>query len=141
GLSASDAVADDAGLTIAIPRLGFRICYHEEAVAWTEAPETPGQLIRERFRWTFGTLQSVWKHGDTLFRPRYGTLGFIALPNILLFQLILPLVSPVIDLLFLGSVAMWGMQKLHVSWFPQLRSDDGDLLRSVLFFVGFLLID
>jgi len=137
----ADTVAEDADLTIAIRRLGFRICYDEEAVAWTEAPETPGQLIRQRFRWTFGTLQSVWKHGDTLFRPKYGTLGFIALPNILLFQLILPLVSPVIDLLFLGSVAMWGMQKLHVSWFPQLRSDDGDLLRSVLFFAGFLLID
>src|SRR5260221_9823656 len=38
--------------------------------SWTEAPETPGQLIRQRFRWTFGTLQSFWKHGDTLFRPK-----------------------------------------------------------------------
>jgi cellulose synthase/poly-beta-1,6-N-acetylglucosamine synthase-like glycosyltransferase/peptidoglycan/xylan/chitin deacetylase (PgdA/CDA1 family)/spore germination protein YaaH len=137
----ADTVAEDADLTIAIRRLGWRICYDEEAIAWTEAPETPGQLIRQRFRWTFGTLQSVWKHGDTLFRPKYGTLGFIALPNILLFQLILPLVSPVIDLLFLGSVAMWAMQRLHVSWFPQLHSDNGDILRSVLFFAAFLLID
>jgi cellulose synthase/poly-beta-1,6-N-acetylglucosamine synthase-like glycosyltransferase/peptidoglycan/xylan/chitin deacetylase (PgdA/CDA1 family) len=137
----ADTVAEDADLTIAIRRRGWRICYDEEAIAWTEAPETPGQLIRQRFRWTFGTLQSVWKHGDTLFRPKYGTLGFIALPNILLFQLILPLVSPIIDLLFLGSLAMWGIEKLHLSWFPQLHSDDGDLLRSVLFFAAFLLID
>ena len=140
GISA-DTVAEDADLTIAIRRLGWRISYDAEAIAWTEAPETPGQLIRQRFRWTFGTLQSVWKHADTLFRPRYGTLGFVALPNILLFQLILPLVSPVIDLLFLGSVAIWGLEKLHFSWLPQLHSDNGDILRSVLFFLGFLLID
>jgi cellulose synthase/poly-beta-1,6-N-acetylglucosamine synthase-like glycosyltransferase len=137
----ADTVAEDADLTIAIRRLGWRISYDEESIAWTDAPETPGQLIRQRFRWTFGTLQSVWKHKDALFRPKYGTLGFIALPNILLFQLILPLVSPIIDLLFLGSVAIWGLEKLHLSWLPQLHSDTGDLLGSILFFLAFLLID
>ena len=71
----SDTVAEDADLTIAIRRLGWRISYDEEAIAWTEAPETPGALIRQRFRWTFGTLQSFWKHRDTLLRPKYGTLG------------------------------------------------------------------
>jgi cellulose synthase/poly-beta-1,6-N-acetylglucosamine synthase-like glycosyltransferase/spore germination protein YaaH/peptidoglycan/xylan/chitin deacetylase (PgdA/CDA1 family) len=140
GISA-DTVAEDADLTIAIRRLGWRISYDEESIAWTDAPETPGQLIRQRFRWTFGTLQSVWKHKDALFRPKYGTLGFIALPNILLFQLILPLVSPIIDLLFLGSVAIWGLERMHLSWLPQLHSDTGDLLGSILFFLAFLLID
>jgi cellulose synthase/poly-beta-1,6-N-acetylglucosamine synthase-like glycosyltransferase len=71
----ADTVAEDADLTIAIRRLGWRISYDEEAIAWTEAPETPGVLIRQRFRWTFGTLQAFWKHKDTLFRPKYGTLG------------------------------------------------------------------
>ena len=85
----SDTVAEDADLTIAIRRLGWRISYDEEAIAWTEAPETPGALIRQRFRWTFGTLQSFWKHRDTLLRPKYGTLGWIALPNIFVFQLVL----------------------------------------------------
>src|SRR5712675_1321086 len=95
----ADTVAEDADLTIAIRRLGWHIDYEEEAIAWTEAPETPGVLIRQRFRWTFGTLQSFWKHSGTLFRPKYGTLGLIALPNIFVFQLLLPLISPVIDLL------------------------------------------
>ncbi|HEV8076400.1 MAG TPA: glycosyltransferase, partial [Candidatus Acidoferrum sp.] len=81
----ADTVAEDADLTIAIRRLGWRVTYDEEAIAWTEAPETPGQLIRQRFRWTFGTLQSFWKHSDTLFRPKYGTLGWVALPNIFVF--------------------------------------------------------
>ena len=97
-------MAEDADLTIAIRRLGWRVSYDEEAIAWTEAPETAGALIRQRFRWTFGTLQSFWKHRDTLLRPKYGTLGWIALPNIFVFQLALPLISPIIDLMFLGSL-------------------------------------
>ncbi len=108
----SDTVAEDTDLTIAIRRNGWRIVYDEDAIGWTEAPETAEALIRQRFRWTFGTLQSFWKHRDTLGRPRYGTLGWVALPNIFLFQLMLPLVSPVIDLLFhefsrsVGAVAV-----------------------------------
>jgi peptidoglycan-N-acetylglucosamine deacetylase len=137
----ADTVAEDADLTIAIRRQGWRIGYDEDAIAWTEAPETAGALIRQRFRWTFGTLQSFWKHRDTLFRPKYGTLGFISLPNIFLFQIVLPLVSPIIDLLFLGSVTFWAMQKLHVSWIFQIHSTTEDLMRSVFFFIAFLLID
>lgn len=137
----ADTVAEDADLTIGIRRLGWRISYDEEAIAWTEAPETPSQLIRQRFRWTFGTLQSFWKHSSTLFRPKYGTLGWIALPNIFVFQLALPLISPLIDLLFLWSVALWGLEKLQLSWLPTIHATTGDLMRSVFFFIGFLLID
>jgi cellulose synthase/poly-beta-1,6-N-acetylglucosamine synthase-like glycosyltransferase/peptidoglycan/xylan/chitin deacetylase (PgdA/CDA1 family)/spore germination protein YaaH len=137
----ADTVAEDADLTIAIRRLGWRIGYDEEAIAWTEAPETAGVLIRQRFRWTFGTLQTFWKHKDTLFRPKFGTLGWIALPNIFLFQVVLPLISPVIDLLFLGAVGLWALEKLRFPWIPQIHSSNEDLLRSVLFFMGFLLID
>jgi len=137
----ADTVAEDADLTIAIRRLGWRIGYDEEAIAWTEAPETPGALIRQRFRWTFGTLQSFWKHRGTLFQPKYGTLGWIALPNIFVFQLVLPLISPIIDLMFLGSIAAWGLMRLKLSWLPQLNWGTADLERSVLFFLGFLIID
>ena len=137
----ADTVAEDADLTVAIRRLGWRVSYEERAIAWTEAPITAGSLIRQRFRWTFGTLQSFWKHRDTLFRPKYGTLGWIALPNIFVFQLALPLISPIIDLMFLGSILMWGLMQLHVSWVPQQLFDTANLQRSVLFFLGFLLID
>jgi peptidoglycan-N-acetylglucosamine deacetylase len=136
----ADTVAEDADLTIAIRRLGWRVSYDEEAVAWTEAPETAGQLIRQRFRWTFGTLQSFWKHGDTLLRPKYGTLGWIALPNIFVFQLILPLISPVIDLMFFGSLLLWGLAQFRVTRLPQLWTS-ADVEKSLLFFLGFLLID
>jgi cellulose synthase/poly-beta-1,6-N-acetylglucosamine synthase-like glycosyltransferase/peptidoglycan/xylan/chitin deacetylase (PgdA/CDA1 family)/spore germination protein YaaH len=135
----ADTVAEDADLTIAIRRLGWRIGYDEDAIAWTEAPETAGALIRQRFRWTFGTLQSFWKHSDTLFRPKYGTLGWVALPNIFVFQLALPLISPVIDLMFFGSLILWALGQ-KVAHLPQIWTT-ADVERSVFFFIGFLLID
>jgi cellulose synthase/poly-beta-1,6-N-acetylglucosamine synthase-like glycosyltransferase/peptidoglycan/xylan/chitin deacetylase (PgdA/CDA1 family) len=138
----ADTVAEDADLTIAIRRAGWHVDYDEYAIGWTEAPETARFLIRQRFRWTFGTLQSIWKHGNTLFRPKYGTLGWIALPNIFVFQLVLPLISPIIDLVFLGSAIMWAVTEYHLFHVPLVSmTRTADLQRSVLFFLGFLLID
>ncbi len=108
-----DTVAEDTDLTLTIRRNGWKILYDENAIGRTEVPETVEALIRQRFRWTFGTLQAVWKHRDTAGKPRYGTLGWIAIPNIFLFQIILPLVSPVIDFLFLLSLALWGSAQLR----------------------------
>ena len=107
-------------LTITIRRSGWKILYDEDAIGRTEVPETAEALIRQRFRWTFGTIQAVWKHRDTLGKTRYGTLGLIALPNIFLFQILLPLVSPVIDLLFLVSLVLWGLAQLQFPSLPQL---------------------
>jgi cellulose synthase/poly-beta-1,6-N-acetylglucosamine synthase-like glycosyltransferase len=139
----TDTVAEDTDLTLAIRRRGWRILYDETAIGHTQAPETPDALLRQRFRWTFGTLQAVWKHRDTLGRPRYGTLGWIALPNIFIFQILLPLFSPAIDLLFLGSLVLWGLAQIHVSRIGELGQlwTAEDVERSLIFFVGFMLID
>jgi len=86
-------------------------------------------LIRQRFRWTFGTLQSFWKHSSTLFRAKYGALGWVALPNIFVFQIALPLISPVIDLLFLGSLLLWVCAVTHHA--DPAPVDTADVQRSV----------
>jgi cellulose synthase/poly-beta-1,6-N-acetylglucosamine synthase-like glycosyltransferase/spore germination protein YaaH/peptidoglycan/xylan/chitin deacetylase (PgdA/CDA1 family) len=139
GFSA-DTVAEDTDLTITIRRAGWKIYYEEEAIGWTDAPETASALVRQRFRWTFGTLQAFWKHRDTLGRVKYGTLGWIALPNMFLFQLLLPLFSPMIDLLFLGSLILWGLSQFHFTHLPQFWTA-ADVQRSLVFFIGFMLID
>ena len=135
-----DTVAEDTDLTLTIRRNGWKILYDEDAVGRTEVPETVEALIRQRFRWTFGTLQAVWKHRDAVGKPRYGTLGWIAIPNIFLFQIVLPLVSPVIDLLFLLSIALWGLAQLRIASIPQLWTLQ-DVERSLIFFAAFMLID
>ncbi len=135
-----ETVAEDTDLTLTIRRNGWKILYDEDAIGRTEVPDTVETLIRQRFRWTFGTLQAVWKHRDVTGKPRYGTLGWIAIPNIFLFQIILPLVSPVIDLLFLLSIVLWGLGQLRIAQLPQLWTLQ-DVERSLIFFAMFMVID
>jgi cellulose synthase/poly-beta-1,6-N-acetylglucosamine synthase-like glycosyltransferase/peptidoglycan/xylan/chitin deacetylase (PgdA/CDA1 family) len=135
-----DTVAEDTDLTLTIRRSGWKILYDEDAIGRTEVPDTAEALIKQRFRWTFGTLQAVWKHRDTLGRKKYGSLGLIALPNVFLFQIMLPLISPVIDLLFALSVVLWGLAQLRITRLPQLWTAQ-DVERSLIFFAAFMLID
>ena len=108
-----DTLAEDQDATIELRKRGWRIGYAEHAVAWTEAPDSFATLLKQRFRWSFGTLQCAWKHRDTLFRSKYGTLGTIAMPNTLLFQLFFTAISPLADLIFVGSVLSVGLTYLE----------------------------
>jgi cellulose synthase/poly-beta-1,6-N-acetylglucosamine synthase-like glycosyltransferase len=98
-----DTLAEDADLTMRIVRLGYRVVYEANALAYTEAPQTFGAFVKQRFRWMYGTLQASWKHRRLLLRPSGGTLGFIALPNVIVFQIFFPLISPVMDFTMLWN--------------------------------------
>jgi cellulose synthase/poly-beta-1,6-N-acetylglucosamine synthase-like glycosyltransferase len=95
-----DTLAEDTDLTLAIGRTGRRVVYADDARAWTEAPATLGSLWRQRYRWSYGTMQAVWKHKRALLTrdPRQKRIGRRALPYIFFFQILLPTVAPLIDL-------------------------------------------
>ncbi len=101
-----ETLAEDTDLTLAIHKTGYRVEYQPQAIAYTEAPETFSALASQRFRWAYGTLQCVFKHADILFNPRYKALGFLSLPGILFFQIVLVAFSPAIDVLFIESMIM-----------------------------------
>ncbi|MCX8011578.1 MAG: glycosyltransferase family 2 protein, partial [Desulfobacterota bacterium] len=100
----SDPLAEDTDLTLRMHRARFRIKYAPRAIAWTEAPETISAFIRQRKRWSFGTLQCLWKHRDLLFHPTYWALGFFSLPSIWFCQLFLVAFTPVLDLILIASL-------------------------------------
>jgi cellulose synthase/poly-beta-1,6-N-acetylglucosamine synthase-like glycosyltransferase/peptidoglycan/xylan/chitin deacetylase (PgdA/CDA1 family)/spore germination protein YaaH len=109
-------LAEDADLTMALARRGYRIEYAPRAVAYTEAPQTLGGLNRQRSRWAFGMLQCLWKHRRATFSPRAGALGFVAIPGMWMVQLLLPLVAPTIDLtLVLSPFLAWAPQVVAVT--------------------------
>jgi peptidoglycan-N-acetylglucosamine deacetylase len=110
----SDTLAEDQDLTLKVRKLGYRVEYAEDAIAWTEAPDTVRALARQRFRWAFGTFQCMWKHRDALFRPRFGALGFVAMPNVWIYQVLFPLLSPLIDLLFVWGLISTLLEKLSL---------------------------
>ncbi|MFF3767795.1 bifunctional polysaccharide deacetylase/glycosyltransferase family 2 protein [Streptomyces sp. NPDC001922] len=98
GMSA-DTLAEDTDVTIALHRAGWRIVYQEHARAWTEAPGSVGQLWRQRYRWSYGTMQALWKHRwAVLDRGPSGRFGRIGLPLVALFQILTPACAPLIDL-------------------------------------------
>jgi cellulose synthase/poly-beta-1,6-N-acetylglucosamine synthase-like glycosyltransferase/spore germination protein YaaH/peptidoglycan/xylan/chitin deacetylase (PgdA/CDA1 family) len=92
-----DTLAEDCDLTIRILRCGYVIENDNRAVAMTEAPETLKQFFKQRFRWSYGVMQTFWKNRDALMNWKYRWLGWAALPNILIFQYIIPFVIPVAD--------------------------------------------
>ncbi|WP_408057564.1 bifunctional polysaccharide deacetylase/glycosyltransferase family 2 protein [Streptomyces chiangmaiensis] len=113
----SDAtLAEDTDLTMALCRNGWRVVYEEGARAWTEAPASLNALWRQRYRWCYGTLQAMWKHrGALVQRGPAGKLGRRGLVYLLLFQVLLPLLAPVVDifalygLVFLDPVRIIGL--------------------------------
>jgi cellulose synthase/poly-beta-1,6-N-acetylglucosamine synthase-like glycosyltransferase/spore germination protein YaaH/peptidoglycan/xylan/chitin deacetylase (PgdA/CDA1 family) len=131
----TDTVAEDADLTMALLRRGYRVEYEDLALAYTEAPVNARGLMRQRFRWSFGILQSVWKHRAAF--GRKGVLGWIALPNIVIFQILLPLVSPLIDIMFFVGAIWYSIQK----FFHPESTDPASFQRLIVFFVAFLVMD
>ena len=96
-----DTLAEDCDLTMRILKAGYRIENENSAVALTEAPEKLQQFMKQRTRWSFGVMQTFWKHRGLLMNSRYKVLGLWALPNMLVFQFIIPTFSPLADLFML----------------------------------------
>jgi cellulose synthase/poly-beta-1,6-N-acetylglucosamine synthase-like glycosyltransferase len=98
-------LAEDTDLTLAVARQGWRITYTESARGWTEAPTSLGALWRQRYRWSYGTMQALYKHRAAIWRRNEGRVGRRAIPYMVVFQILLPLGSPLIDLLAIYGLA------------------------------------
>src|SRR4030095_979448 len=133
----SDTLAEDQDLTLRIRRLGYTIGYEETAIAWTQAPHDLRSLAKQRFRWAYGTLQCMWKHRDALFRPRFGTLGFIAMPNVWVFQILFALISPVMDLMLIYTLVSTAFDR----WQQPTGYSSTNLQQVLFYYALFLAID
>jgi cellulose synthase/poly-beta-1,6-N-acetylglucosamine synthase-like glycosyltransferase len=97
-------LAEDTDITLDIGRMGWRVVYADRARAWTEVPHELRGFIRQRSRWAFGTIQSIWKHRGALVRRNESRFGRRAIAYLGLFQIALPLVAPLIDLFAIYSI-------------------------------------
>ncbi|HTA78907.1 MAG TPA: glycosyltransferase [Terracidiphilus sp.] len=130
-----NTVAEDADLTMNLLEQQYKVVYEDRALAFTEAPIDARGLMRQRFRWSFGILQSVWKHKLAFVRNK--AMGLFALPNILIFQMFLPLVSPFIDLMFAAGVVHYFIDRYY---HPEAASA-ASFMKLLAYFLTFLLID
>ncbi len=133
----NDTLAEDADLTLRVRRLGYHIVYADKAIAYTEAPDTIKSFLQQRYRWMFGTFQVAWKHLDALFRPRFGYLGFVALPGIFLYQIFYPLIAPLMDLLIILLLFSTITNRIY---HPAVYSD-ASLMVLLTYYLIFTIID
>ncbi|MGW2821849.1 glycosyltransferase [Streptomyces sp. NPDC001443] len=117
GGMSEDTLAEDTDITMAIHRDGWKVVYTEKARAWTEAPESVQQLWSQRYRWSYGTMQAIWKHRRAVVeRGPSGRFGRVGLPFVSLFMVLAPLLAPLIDVFLLYGVVFGPTQKTIVAW-------------------------
>jgi cellulose synthase/poly-beta-1,6-N-acetylglucosamine synthase-like glycosyltransferase len=96
---AHDTVGEDMELVVRMHRrlreegVPYRVRFVPDPVCWTEAPESLRVLRRQRNRWHRGLIDTLWRHRAMLGRPRFGTIGLLAMPSFLLFEMLGPLVE------------------------------------------------
>jgi peptidoglycan-N-acetylglucosamine deacetylase len=116
----NDTMAEDMDLTWRVRRIGWKIETDSDAIGYTEAPDSFRSLFKQRFRWAFGTLQSLWKHRRAI--GRYGWFGRVMLPTLWLFQVVFQVLSPLVDLQIVWTLAnvisAWLRGRLEHDWQP-----------------------
>jgi cellulose synthase/poly-beta-1,6-N-acetylglucosamine synthase-like glycosyltransferase len=91
-----DTVGEDFELIVKIHRHmrdrgeDYAVTFIPEPVCWTEAPESLTVLGRQRSRWQRGALETFVRHRDMLFRKRYGRIGWVGLPHVLVVDVLGP---------------------------------------------------
>lgn len=121
GLYDSDTFAEDCDLTLKILEQGWHITYEPGSIAWTEAPEALLDLVKQRYRWTRGILQSIKKHKKIFTRVEKGdftvpfTAAYMAFEGILW-----PVMNIAANFFLIYIGAVHGLSHLLVLWWVQL---------------------
>ncbi|MBT2413375.1 glycosyltransferase [Streptomyces sp. ISL-12] len=117
GGMSDDTLAEDTDVTMALHRDGWKVVYAENARAWTEAPETVQQLWSQRYRWSYGTMQAIWKHRRAVIdKGPSGRFGRVGLPFVSLFMVVAPLLAPLIDIFLLYGIIFGPTEKTIGAW-------------------------
>ncbi|MDP6953504.1 MAG: glycosyltransferase family 2 protein [Alphaproteobacteria bacterium] len=109
-----DTVGEDLEIVVRIHRHKrernepYRIAFSPEPVCWTEAPQRLRDMRVQRVRWQRGALETYFNHARLTFNPRYGRLGLLAMPHILIVDVIGPLIEVagyvLLPLMWLGGL-------------------------------------
>ncbi len=117
-----DTIGEDAELVVRLHRHlrrlrhDYRIVFVAEPVSWSEAPSTLPVLARQRRRWHRGVTEILAKHRAAVGNPRYGRIGVLALPYLLLFEFLAPVVELGGLALIPVGILVAGPPNLNFAW-------------------------
>jgi cellulose synthase/poly-beta-1,6-N-acetylglucosamine synthase-like glycosyltransferase len=85
-----DTVGEDLELVVRLHRhmreqgRAYRMAFIPEVVCWTEAPAELKGLRNQRARWQQGALETLIRHRVMIGNPRYGRIGLVAMPQLVI---------------------------------------------------------
>ena len=120
GYYSSDTFAEDADLTLKILAGGWKIYYEPNSVSYTEAPVKLQQLMKQRYRWTRGILQSIRKHKKLMLNPTINFGDTLILWTMFYEALIWPTMNIAANLFFMIAALVFGFTSLIFFWWAGL---------------------
>ncbi len=155
------SIVEDLDLVVRLHRhlrqqeIRYEIPFIPDPVAWTEVPESGRILSRQRERWHRGLIAAMWQYKGMLGNPRYGRVGWVAMPFFTFGEMLAPVVEVVgyvvtgvglalhiVDLPFalLFLLVAWGYGMLLSLWAVVLEEVSfrrygrpGDLIRLLVY--------
>lgn len=71
GVYNQTALTEDNEMSLAVLTLGYKITSPKKCAIYTDAPETVGDLFRQRVRWRRGAMEDLLSHGYNKVTRRY----------------------------------------------------------------------
>ena len=112
GYYSSETFAEDADLTLKILARGWKIYYEPKSISFTEAPEKLQQLLKQRYRWTRGIIQSIRKHKNLMLNPTLNFGDTFVLWAMFYEALIWPTMNIAANVFFIFAALVFGLSKL-----------------------------
>lgn len=116
GWYSNDTFAEDADLTLKLRVAGWKVIYEMNAIGYTEAPATIHQLLKQRYRWTRGILQSIRKYKEFLYNPFLDISNTIILWSMFYESIIWPTMNIFANVFFMSVAIIFGMSSLIPLW-------------------------
>jgi cellulose synthase/poly-beta-1,6-N-acetylglucosamine synthase-like glycosyltransferase len=116
GYYAHDTFAEDCDLTLALIAHGYKIEFEPDAIAYTEAPESLLDLLKQRYRWTRGILQAIKKNRYYLWKPISSPAISFVMWYMLFESVLWPFMQIWADLFILFIALISGISKFLLFW-------------------------
>ena len=120
GFYSSDTFAEDADLTLKVLANGWKIYYEPNSISFTEAPAKLQQLLKQRYRWTRGIIQSIRKHKKLMVNPSINFGDTFILWTMFYEALIWPAMNIAANLFFIIAALAFGFSSLIFFWWAGL---------------------
>ena len=120
GFYSGDTFAEDADLTLRILAGGWKIYYEPASISYTQAPVKLQQLLKQRYRWTRGILQSIRKHKKLMLNPTINFSDTFILWSMFYEALIWPPMNIAAHAFFIIAALAFGFTQLIFFWWAGL---------------------